>query len=123
MDHPPLDHAALLALGVRFPRVGCRLTVMGPPDPAIAAQIKAEVDRRMPLLQSLEDARKAVLGARKDLRPGECETCGSQVATIIERRDAEGVVRLSVRTDTGGGMCGPCLITRQKIVFERLGIK
>lgn len=115
----PLD---FITRGVQFVRVSTpmttadghrtsyqKLTVRGPPDHDLMASLKSEVQRRD--LKSLVNARRIVLGARSQLRPGECETCGEQVPTLL----GDG----RVITHCGNGMCQLCLLARERVCLPK----
>ncbi len=130
----PTSEAAFLSAGVRFPRVsvpshthdGHAITLtlikpQGPRDEALMGALKAEVARRVPMLRSLEEARRLVWDGYKgptckrsgvhmsgplkgqawtveSLPDGVCETCGEP---------------------GGSGMCALCMLARWHVVMGK----
>lgn len=99
------------------------LTVRGPRDEALLAQLKSEIERRMPMVEDLHTARRQVVQQRIDaglpmgkshktgapmLPPGVCETCGEGLPTVLSSGE--------VHMTCGGGMCPLCVLSRQKVL-------
>ena len=77
--------------GIRFTRAAGRVAVYGPPAKAhLLADVRAEVERRMPRLAGHELRRDHAAGY------GKCETCGDAMAAHV------------------AGMCDLCVLARVK---------
>jgi len=90
----PLD---FIKAGVQFTWLNSRVVVRGPDDPKLMASLRAEVERRMPMVDPLPKGRAKG-----------CDCCGEAIPTVLQG----GTVNLT----SGRGMCQLCWIARWKVV-------